>query len=248
MNAIRRIAATAVLDAAALAGCVGLAGVADAAPVTDRPGKLKGRRQWHDHRYRQALDHPRPTRRRPPCPPAPLAVRRRRPPVDRRIRTAAAVSSRSQPARPASVAYVDHPPVEQGPPSCPGAARAAAFEAEQAQQAERQQARPAPRPVKPAAPKPKGKPGLKLTCEPDANARLVGNIIVNKDCGYVGEDGKQHSRDPWIEDQLRAAGDLPVLPLPPTKPLYTDQQYEQMLKICTDTGKTRAQCLAMPAN
>src|SRR6478752_7407627 len=132
MNAIRRIAATAVLDAAALAGCVGLAGVADAAPVTDRPGKLKGRRQWHDHRYRQALDHPRPTRRRPPCPPAPLAVRRRRPPVDRRIRTAAAVSSRSQPARPASVAYVDHPPVEQGPPSCPGAARAAAFEAEQA--------------------------------------------------------------------------------------------------------------------
>ena len=103
------------------------------------------------------------TRRRPPCPPRRSGlVRRRCPPVDRRIRTAAAVSSRSQPARPASVAYVDHPPVEQGPPSCPGAARAAAFEAEQAQQAERQQARPAPRPVKPAAPKPKGKPGLNL--------------------------------------------------------------------------------------
>jgi hypothetical protein len=41
-NFIRRIAATAVLDAAAPAACVGLAGAADAAPVTDGPGTLKG--------------------------------------------------------------------------------------------------------------------------------------------------------------------------------------------------------------
>ena len=40
---------------------------------------------------------------------------------------------------------------------------------------------------------------LKYTCEPAAPARLVGNTIVNKDYGYVGKDGKQHSRDPWIE-------------------------------------------------
>ena len=86
-------------------------------------------------------------------------------------------------------------------------------------------ARPAPPPApavhaEPAAPAPKTAPKTapkmkpKYTCEPDAPARLVGNTIVNKDCGYVGKDGKQHSRDPWIEDQLRAARGLPLKPAP----------------------------------
>jgi hypothetical protein len=120
------------------------------------PARSRGGRQWHDHRYRQALAHP---RRRPPCPPAP-------PPLPAR-----GVSPPGPPRSPTSITRR----LSRGRPATQ--ARRAPLRSRPSRPQQAQQARPAPRPVKLAAPKPTGKPGLELTCEPDANARPVGDII-----------------------------------------------------------------------
>jgi len=66
---------------------------------------------------------------------------------------------------------------------------------------------------------------LKLSCEPDAPARLVGNTIVNKDCpDLIGS--KERAQRKYAEEQLR-------------------QESEAALRSCREqTGMSTDECIA----
>ena len=71
--------------------------------------------------------------------------------------------------------------------------------------------------------------GLVLTCEPHANARLVSNIIVNKDCPALNAAKEQAQRE-YAEQQATSAGEV---------------AQENALRACrAQTGMTTAECQA----
>ena len=93
-------------------------------------------------------------------------------------------------------------------PVIAGVAVAAPAPPAPAAEAKPAEAAPAPSQAKPAAkPKPNAKAKPKYTCEFDKPVRFGadGNTIINRACGYTDGQGRERSRDPWIDGQLEDA-------------------------------------------
>jgi hypothetical protein len=101
--------------------------------------------------------------------------------------------------------------------------------------------KPAPKKVTPTtkktAPK-RAKPTPK--CDLNAPVKIVGNTIVNRDCGYTDSNGNARSHDPWIDGQLQDEAARHQ-----AEASWAATEGEAELRDCMkQTGKTRKQCLA----